>query len=248
MELNNCLKQIIRFKCENKPEAALHAAESAYKIFNDDCYLYQIYECYLKMGKVRDAIKALIRLSKKSNCKGELYKKIAFHYFCISKFKDALKFYKLILKDEISSSNYYNVACAYHYMNKLKQAEKFYIQSLSLDSNNVSAMNNLGLLFYQKKKWQPALSLFERAIKTNPNHPEAYHHIGIIKRKFLKEFRDSELYIKKAIRLDPVHAENYYELTYIECGKKDDALLMLKKCAELKPAHKEALKLIKKLS
>ncbi len=47
---------------------------------------------------------------------------------------------------------------------KLDQAETCYLQTMETDPHNASVLNNLGLLYHQKKEFVQALSYFEKAI------------------------------------------------------------------------------------
>ena len=249
--VNKNLRKIVRYRIESKYDAAIAAALSAYSIFKDNCYLNQVYICYKEQDRKKDAINILKKMINNEPDSLILHKSLAFDYFCLGEFKDSLKYYKKILDIEPNiSQNYFNAGCTLHYMNKPKEAKKYYEKALIIDKNNISALNNLGLLYYENDKWECALSLFERAIKISPTHPEAYHHIGIIYRKYKNDLDLSKLYLKKAIRLDPKHAENYYELglTYYIQNKLEDAKDALSKCTELKPSHKESIKLLKKLA
>ena len=60
----------------------------------------------------------------------------------------------------------------------------------------------------------------------------------------------SELYLKKAIKLDIDYADNYYQiaLTQIAANKTKEAIDSIKKCLEINPNHKLCLKLIKKVN
>ncbi len=249
--MDSCLKQIVRAKCEKKYEEAIKMALLEYKKTKSACFLNEAFLCYKKQNKQKEALKILKKMLKSDPNSSYLLQVMAFELFCMGNFKEALKYYKKIFTLEpYSSKNCFNVGCCFHYLNNAKKAQEFYSKAIKYNPNNISAINNLGLLCYENKNTEYALKFFEQAIQKAPKNPEAYHHKGIIYREFIGDFRMSELYIKKAILLDKLHAENYYELalTYQKQNKIKLAIVALGKCLELKPWHKPSVELFKKLN
>lgn len=245
---DKALREIQLLKCERKYKEAIDLAQLGFKTFKDNCFLNEIVEAYIVLKDRKSAINILLKMIKTEKDNPHLYQRLGYNYFILGDFKKALKYYKMLLNmnPEVSSYNF-NVGNMYHFLKDLKNAYKYYDIAVKLDITNLSALNNLGLVYYETKNWQEAIKIFNTAISISATHPEAYHHLGIIYREFVKDFELSELYLKKAIRLDPTHFENTYQLalTYKEENNIEQLKSTLNKCLEMRPNHKESLKLLK---
>ena len=119
-----------------------------------------------------------------------------------------------------------------HKDGKLDEAEKLYRQILKIDSENLDANNNLGILLHTVGKFKEAEKLYNNAIKVNPNFPEAYYNLGITMHK-LNKLEEAERVYKKAIELKPDYVASYHNLGNI--------LIILDKLKEAEEAYKKAL-------
>lgn len=248
---NKIITEIINLKNEQKYAEAVKKATSAFKLYKDNCFYNEIYDCLIKQNKRKDAIKILEKMLKLEPESITIHKRLAYNYYSLNNYKEALKFYKLVIELEpLSSDNYFNAGSMYHYMKDYRKAYHYYYTAMKLNPKNIYAFNNLGLVYYETKDYEQAIDIFQRAIKLNSQHPEAYHHFGVIMREYKKDLELSELYLKKAIKLDTDYADNYYQLalTQISANKTQDALKSIEKCLDLNPEHKACLKLIKKVN
>ena len=248
--MEKLLTEIVQLKNEKKYTEAIKKAKSGFKKYKDNCFNNEMYDCYIKQNKRKEAIKVLKQMLKYEPDDIIICKRLAYNYFVLAKYEEALKYYKLVIELEpLSSQNYFNAGSIYHYLNNVKKAYDYYYTALRLNPSNISALNNIGILYYENKNWDKAIETFNSIISKFPAHPEAYHHMGIIFREYNKDFELSELYIKKAIRLDPEYAENYYQLAltqYFE-NKIKDSILNLDKCLKLSPRHILSINLMKNI-
>ena len=60
------------------------------------------------------------------------------------------------------------IGIAYHQMMQLDNARKSYEQALKLKPNYVEAINNLGTVYYARKSFRRAISLYNKALKVAP--------------------------------------------------------------------------------
>ena len=98
-----------------------------------------------------------------------------------------------------------------HKKNDFKVAENLYKKHLKSFPNDVVAYNNLGILFFQFKENQKAISSYEKAIKINPNYAEAYNNLGVVF-KLLGDYESAVSSYEKAIKINPNYAEAYNNL------------------------------------
>ena len=137
----------------------------------------------------------------------------------------------------------------YHFLKNKKEAFDYYAYAINLDSGNLSAINNQGLLLYENKLYEKSIPYFKKAIKASPTHPEAYHHMGVVLRDYCKDYEMSKYYLKKAFFLDPEYPLNSYQLglTYKALNNIEEAKKMFTRCLELSPSYTDAEKELNKI-
>ena len=81
----------------------------------------------------------------------------------------------------------YKSALAFHKQGKLNEAENLYKEILSLNEKHYFSLENLGILFCQKKKYDLAKQIFLQAVRINPNSEVAHNNLGSVYTE-LKEF------------------------------------------------------------
>ena len=60
----------------------------------------------------------------------------------------------------------------------LQQAENDLTQVLTVESNNINAVNMLGMIFYRQKKYDSAIQYMKNLINLDPGNAQAYYIIG----------------------------------------------------------------------
>ena len=248
---NIILKEILELKNKEKYAEAIKKAVSAFKKYKDNCFNNEIYECLVKQGKRKDALKLLKKMLKYQPDDIKINKRLAYNNYVLGKYEEALKYYKIVIELEpLSSDNYLNAGSMYHSIKNYKKAYHYYYTAVRLNPKNISALNNIGILYYETRNWNQAIDIFNKVISIAKEHPEAYYHLGIIEREYKKDLELSELYLKKALRIDNDYSENYYQLavTQYQANKNENAVENLKKCLKLNPYHTNCQTLLKKLS
>lgn len=137
---------------------------------------------------------------------------------------------------------------ANHHMFNLKEAQKDYSKALKLQPSYPEALNNLGAVYYGQKDYKEAEHCYKKAIKLNPKSAAFYSNLGTAYLAQGKYKKGSQAY-RTALSLDPkvfegdptakisevgptheMAALNYLlAKTYAEAGRKDEALLYLRK-------------------
>jgi Tfp pilus assembly protein PilF len=78
----------------------------------------------------------------------------------------------------------------------VKGAETLYQRTLEFDPNHVRAMNNLGVIFMEKKKWEQAIVMFNRAIVLKKDYIDPYYNLSCLYAR--KNKIDESLFYLKA--------------------------------------------------
>ena len=109
-----------------------------------------------------------------------------------------------------------------------------YKQALKIKPDYAEAYNNMGNALHDNGDLEAAIDSYTQAINIKPDYVAAYNNMGNI----LKDQDDLEAAIdsyKQAINIKPDYAEAYSNLgvAFIGVGKRDNALLNLRKSHEL---------------
>lgn len=117
------------------------------------------------------------------------------------------------------------------------EPEKFHIMP-----KEASYYNQRALYFIQNQNYRAALDFLIRSLRLDPNSSRTFFLLGNVY-DFLKDYKNSEINLKKASEIFPEYYEARYELAriYYLQNKFDLAKSEILKVIELKPDFKEAI-------
>jgi len=165
-----------------------------------------------------------------------------------------------------------HLGLAYDKINHKDLAEKEYRLAIDPASTEYdeegrsTALNNLGMLYMGKERWNEAEEYFNQAIQMRPSYATPYYGIGITSLRRAEElykinrvpdaesyFRKSEGYLKKAIELNPQYTKAHNSLAYLlsNTGRAPEALEHIERVLRLVsrgPEHDYALHLKEQVS
>jgi tetratricopeptide (TPR) repeat protein len=126
-------------------------------------------------------------------------------------------------------------AVAFHSEGKLEEAESIYKKILDELPDDVNALHLLGIIEYQRGKYESAVQLIQKAIKNYPN-AIFYGNLGMVYNALEKENESVENF-EKALELNPEYPNSYlanYNLgiSYKSNGEFDKALVHYNKAIE----------------
>jgi len=107
-------------------------------------------------------------------------------------------------------------------------------RAIELDPNHPTALNNLGIAYFDAEDYESAERCYRRAIALDPNFAEAYSNLGNVLRS-AKRLEDAVVAYNRAIELKPNYAEAYNNL--------GTTLRDQTKVAESEPIYRKALAL-----
>jgi arylsulfatase A-like enzyme/Flp pilus assembly protein TadD len=128
---------------------------------------------------------------------------------------------------------------------QLDEATSLLKRCTEIEDFNPEYWNYLGIAYYKKAEFQPALEAFHKAVSLDEDYALAYNNIGnIYLAVYLKtkNWRSHDLAVfnfQKAIEKDPKLASPYNGLggLFMEDGKIDDAILLWKQSLEFSPSY-----------
>jgi Tfp pilus assembly protein PilF len=96
----------------------------------------------------------------------------------------------------------YLLARAYLYLQKNEEAEKYYLSTLKYEPKNVKALNDLGVIYGNKKDFEKSLGYFKLAVTADSSDVKSAENAGTVA-FYLKRYDLSKTYFEKALRINP---------------------------------------------
>ena len=114
----------------------------------------------------------------------------------------------------------------YHRSGRLHEAEQLYREILAADAVNPQVLYLLGAACYGLGKSSEAALFLERAVKIEPNHSEARHHLGVV---YMQHGRldDAVAQLQESWRLSPQSPQTLHHLKQALAASHDAAGMAL---------------------
>ncbi|HEY2352284.1 MAG TPA: tetratricopeptide repeat protein [Candidatus Acidoferrum sp.] len=97
---------------------------------------------------------------------------------------------------------------------ELEAAEDAYRRALDIEPGHVDALNNLGMLSYERGSLEDATMLFRRAVDLHPDHMLSHFNLGSVLEESGK-LEQARRHLRMAVRLDASHADAHYNLAFV---------------------------------
>jgi tetratricopeptide (TPR) repeat protein len=132
-------------------------------------------------------------------------------------------------------------AVGYYESGDLEQTEKVCKEILSIQPDNIDALNFIGILYYQQGLYDPAEEYFRKALQVAPDNADVYCNIGNTLRQ-KGQLDEAIQYYEKAIQMNPAYGDTYNNIGHIYHykGQIDEAITYYKKAVELEPDFADA--------
>lgn len=123
----------------------------------------------------------------------------------------------------------------------IQQAEILLKEILEVQSNNINAINLLGILYYQLKDYDSAIKYTKKLIDLNPGNAQAHYILAHCMQE-KGQLDEANIHYQKSIQINPDFANAYYNLGAVcqDKGQLDDAIIFYQKALELNPNLAEA--------
>lgn len=92
-----------------------------------------------------------------------------------------------------------------------------YQRAISLDAQNIDALINLGMLWYEQGKLEEGVKCFQRAVELDPSSAIAQFNLGSVLDE-LGRLEEACQHLRLAVRLDAHCADAHYNLAFV-CEK-----------------------------
>ncbi|MCK4388996.1 MAG: tetratricopeptide repeat protein [Desulfobacterales bacterium] len=101
-----------------------------------------------------------------------------------------------------TATSLYEKARDFQKSGRLQEAKRLYEEALDLDPEYVDALNNLGVIYIQDKKYSAARALFLKAIQLRPNYVDSHYNLACL-HAIKGNVRQSLDHLNRAVSLDP---------------------------------------------
>jgi tetratricopeptide (TPR) repeat protein len=243
-----------------KRDEALRAyvqAEKGAKLFLDP--LKKIAELHREDGNTVDELKILERLDRLSPLNVDRKVDIGTGYIKLGdtdKAKTAFdQAVRIAGKDAIDAVSRVTQAIAARCMEAAPELSEQYLrQTLStrkdiLDRSDIETFNRLGLILRRQGKWQDSIVEYRKALKISPDDAGLFYNISMAFTEG-RQYLEAHQHLERALAINP----DLWRTSEAICcniatvfrryGKRDSALLYLKKALEINPDYEKAKALI----
>lgn len=149
---------------------------------------------------------------------------------------------RLLLLNQTDPRILLSLANVYTFMQAPKETYTTLKKLIEQFPDYAPAYHNLGVYFYRRKEWQPALDAFLLAISKQSNYVDAYYHLGLLCFT-LQRFHECRQYFHAVLQLDSLHVGARFHLAcvHLKANEIDQALALFQRLHDEHPYHFETL-------
>lgn len=128
-----------------------------------------------------------------------------------------------------------------HLAEKETEAKDVLQQILVEDSNNIRALNALGIVHLVSGNLNDAVKAHQQAVSLNPKNEIAHYNLALAYQR-LKEYEPALIHAKEATQLEPNNPHTWVAiaLVYWDKGDKSQAKTMYKRAINLDPRYRQS--------
>jgi tetratricopeptide (TPR) repeat protein/O-antigen ligase len=183
---------------------------------------------YSKRNELQPALYYLSKANKFQRYEVNNNYELANTYARLKKLDEAIYYYYEALASNCGYDEiHFNLATVLMQKQDFQQAKLHYTQSLFINPLSKDAYAALGSLFLTntEENLEPAIKLYEQAVKVFPNEKDFYNNLGFLYIKIGQDYKALECY-QKALQIDPnfEYARRNYSILAKKLGIKNDVV------------------------
>lgn len=102
------------------------------------------------------------------------------------------------------------------------EAEAEYKTEISLNLAKEEAFLNLGIVYFNDKKYEKAISAWDSTVAINPKNADAYNNLGASYLNFKQDSKKAMPYFEKAVELSPDFTQGYINILVCAQNSNDE--------------------------
>jgi len=121
---------------------------------------------------------------------------------------------------------------------RAREAAELYGHVLRYDPDQLVALNNLGLLLGEARRWDESEALLARAARIAPRRPDAWVNLATVLAG-QKKLDDAAAACRKALEIAPENrqAQNTLASVLADAGRHDEAIALLERIVKKRPGY-----------
>ncbi len=205
---------------------------------------YRMAVCYVELENYEEAIAAFKASLEAKPDEVMINYDLAKAYEELKRYDEAEKTYRKLSQQtpEDPIRPYRAMLMMYDKAEMPDKAIQIAIEITEMDPSNYESFYNLGYMYMNNKKYNEAISAFNKALELNPGYEYTYSNIGYIY-YLQKKYQQSINIYKKLVEFIPDNANAWYFIgvNYMLLNDFDSSVDPLKKAIELQPNNANAL-------
>jgi len=147
--------------------------------------------------------------------RGDLHAALGESYFTAGKTEKAIQEFQTLIQLAPSAQSYAYMGIVYRHLGRFDQARAYLQKGLKQNPRDISCLFNLGLLEEERGNHVAAESLFQQALRTQANFPDALLELANL-RIANKRFEEAAALLRKYVKVSRDPAAGYYKLAMVE--------------------------------
>lgn len=201
---------------ESRPVDALDLLARAHKLAPENAdIIFLLARVSMSQNFFDDAIPLLESGIKIAPRRVDLHAALGESYFMSGKADKAIEEFKALVAMDPSARSYTFLGLSYRHLGRFDEARKYFEEGLKHDPQNPACLFNLGFIEERQGNAAAADDDFQRALRSNPNFPEALLELSNIRTKDKKYAEAADL-LRRYVKVARDPAPGYYKLAMIE--------------------------------
>jgi len=135
--------------------------------------------------------------------------------------ENAVQQFKYILRsDPKNKKALFYIAQCYYQIRNYGESERHYLFLLTLDSQDIKVINNLGRLYEENGKLDMAIEKYHQAVKIDSNNATVFRNLGKVLIR-AGNLDDAEVAYNRSMEIETEHPETYFNLGKLYNDRND---------------------------
>jgi tetratricopeptide (TPR) repeat protein len=162
-----------------------------------------------------DAIPLLESGLKIAPQRADLHAALGESYFMAGKTEKAIEEFQKLIELDPSARSYAFMGLSYRHLGRFDKGLKYFEEGLKQDPHNISCLFNIGYIEERQGNYARAEYLFQQALRSNPDFPEALLELANLRVKD-KKFVEAVDLLRRFVKVSRDPADGYYKLAMAE--------------------------------
>jgi tetratricopeptide (TPR) repeat protein len=201
---------------QSRPTDALDLLIRAHKLAPENTnVIFLMARASMTQNYFEDAIPLLEAGLKIAPQRADLHAALGESYFMSGKVERAIDEFKTLITLDPSARSYSFMGLSYRHLGRFDDALKYFQEGLKKDPRNASCLFNVGYIEERQGNYLRADDLFQQALRSNPEFPEALLELANLRAKD-KKFVEAAALLRRYVKVSHDPAPGYYKLAMVE--------------------------------